>query len=249
MNLTNNIITDERKKKGDNERISEVIESANNELKYKYQIEKPNLSYMKNIKILKSSHNGKVKVFVCGGSNTVSEEFYDDAYNVGKTLAELNTAYGQGGITKRDTVMGETYWGYKENGGSSTNLFVKEAFMEDIQQEYSSVEGVYAVDSIIDLIKAQYLWSDVVVIMPGGTGTLMEILGYMEQNLDYKTMPKIILYNKKVGEIGFFDAIKSQIEFMNKSHFISRDVLESFDEVDNIEDLKNLIILEVKNMK
>ena len=198
---------------------------------------------------LKSSKNNKVKVFVCGGGNTVPKEFCNDAYSVGETLAGLNAAYGQGGLTERDTVMGETYWGYKDNGGKSANLFVRNVFKEDIEPEYDSIEGAYVVDSITDLIKAQYLWSDVVVIMPGGTGTLMEILGYMEQNLDYKEMPKIILYNKKIGEKGFFDSFKSQIEFMQEQHFISRDVLKNFEEVDNIEDLKKTITLEVNKIK
>jgi len=69
--------------------------------KNKEQNTKPDIANMKNIKTLKSSKNNKPKVFVCGGGNTVPKEFCEDAYMVGETLAGLNAAYGQGGLTER----------------------------------------------------------------------------------------------------------------------------------------------------
>ena len=52
-----------------------------------------------------------IKVFVCGGGNPVSEFYYNEAYNLGKGLAKIGTAYGQGGLIDRHTIMGESYYG------------------------------------------------------------------------------------------------------------------------------------------
>ena len=132
---------------------------------------------MGGIKRLKKCKTNKTKVFICGGGNSVAKTFCDDAYQVGKLLAELDTAYAQGGQTERNTIMGENYFGYKENGGKSATIFVRDSYKEDLEPEYKALDGAYIVDTLSDLIKAQYLWADVVVIMPGGAGTCMEILG------------------------------------------------------------------------
>lgn len=135
---------------------------------------KPSLSKLSGIRLMKigyedANEKNKAKVFLCGGGNEVSDIYYNEAYNVGKLLASLNVAYGQGGLTDRNTIMGESYWGYKDAGGNSAYLFVREAFKNDVNSEFNSegIKRIYCVDSIGELLKAQYLWSDISVIMPG----------------------------------------------------------------------------------
>lgn len=202
----------------------------------------------KEFTILKKSETDKIKVFVSGGGGFVSKDFYKDAYEVGRLLAKLNTAYGQGGQTDKKTIMGESYFGYKENGGSSVVVFAREEHQDDMKSEFDNYEGAYLVDGVSGLVKIQYFWSDITVFMPGGTGTLTELICYMEQCLDYPFSPKIILYNKDLGSTKFFDSFKEQIEIMVKNNFISRNVYESFVEVNDLKSLKKEIKLAVKEL-
>lgn len=179
-------------------------------------------------RMIKYCDEDKPRVFVCGGGSPVSEEFYIEAYELGRTLAHLDTAYLQGGLSDRRTMMGESYHGYIDAGGDSAYFLSRKFGTEDIMKDVDHLKGVYEVEDIGNLIKAQYMWSDVVVIMPGGTGTLIELLGYIEQNYDYPDdKPKIIIYNKKVNDRGFFDDLFSQINRSRELGFVSSPVIEN----------------------
>jgi predicted Rossmann-fold nucleotide-binding protein len=203
------------------------------------------------LKVLKKNDDTEVKVFVCGGGSNINEMFYKDAYQVGKKLAELGTGFANGGYTERGTNMGESYFGYKENGGNHSSLVVRKVFNEDIKSEYDSIKQAAEVDDIAELIKAQYLMSDIVVILPGGTGTLIELLGYIELPLDYANeRPKTILFNKKIDEKnGFFDLIKKQIELMRRCGFVSKNPFKEFKEVSTIDELLITLEEEVKRIE
>lgn len=166
-----------------------------------------------------------IKVFVCGGGNPVSEFYYNEAYNLGKGLAKIGTAYGQGGLIDRHTIMGESYYGYKENSGKEIKFILREKFKDDITPKTESGESLHIVQDITELVREQFMWADVIVIMPGGTGTIEELFGHCELQLDYENHPKIILYNQKLQgkQAHFFDATLSQIHTSIKEDFIGKD--------------------------
>lgn len=202
-------------------------------------------------KMMKYSKEDSIKVFVCGGASTVSEDFYKDAYGVGKILADLDVAYLQGGLSDRQTMMGESYHGYVDNGGDKAYFISRKFGTEDILKDFDHLKGVFEVDDIGMLIKAQYMWSDIVVIMPGGTGTLIEMLGYIEQKYDYpNNQPTIILYNKKVDENGFFDDIFNQINKSRQLGFVSSPVIENnFIIVSDFNELNTVLSSQIADKK
>ena len=135
--------------------------------------------------ILKNSMpENKVKVFVCGGGSPVDEQYYSDAYKIGQLLANLGTAYVQGGLSDRKTMMGESYHGYINAGGDSAYFIARKFGTKDILKDFANLKGVVEVPDISMLLKAQYIWSDIVVVTPGGTGSLIELLGYIELNYE-----------------------------------------------------------------
>lgn len=197
----------------------------------------------------------KTRVFVCGGGSIVASEYANDAYFVGKMLANTNVAYGQGGEIARNTIMGESWKGYFENGGDSAYFFVREEGAPNLDSAMPLLKGCSYVNDISSLMKAQYFWSDIVIIMPGGTGTFIELLGYIELGYDYeKQKPKVILYNKEL-ENGkhFFDGLLDQINIEKSIGFISSDVISNtFTVVNNLEDLEkeyNELLKEKKNVR
>ena len=170
------------------------------------------LNKLVNGRIFKFSNETKIKVFVCGGSSPVSKDYYIDAYNIGNIIAKYGVAYIQGGVSDRKTMMGESYHGYIKSGGNRPYFITRKFGTEDILKDLDNLQGAFEVDDIAQLIKNQYLWSDIVIITPGGTGTLIELLGYIEQNYDYPNkMPIVIIYNKKIENNGYFDNFFKQI--------------------------------------
>ena len=192
-------------------------------------------------KVEKYSEEIKPRVFVCGGGRVISEDFSKDAYNVGKMLANSNVAYGQGGETTRSTIMGESWYGYKDNGGDSSYFFVREVGAPELGVAKQNAKGFTYVNDISSLIKAQFLWSDIVIIMPGGTGTFIELLGYIELGYDYEDKkPKVIIYNKELEKgIHFYDKLLEQIHIEQEKGFIGSDVIsDTFTIANDFEELE-----------
>lgn len=202
-------------------------------------------------KMMKYNNEEGIKVFVCGGGSIVSEDFYKEAYGIGKTLADLDVAYIQGGLSDRQTMMGESYHGYIDNGGNKAYFISRKFGTEDILKDFNNLKGVFEVEDIGMLIKAQYIWSDIVVIMPGGTGTLIELLGYIEQKYDYPdNQPTIILYNKKTNGTGFFDDIINQINKSRQLGFVSSPVIEdNFIIVSDFNELNTVLSSQIADKK
>lgn len=166
-----------------------------------------------------------LNVFVCGGGNVVNKFYYKEAYELGKGLAKIGTAYGQGGLIDRHTIMGESYWGYKENNGKETHFFIREAFKDDLTPKKEKGESIEVVQDIAGLVREQFIWADVIVVMPGGTGTIEELFGHSELQLDYEKHPKIIIYNPQLlgKQTHFFDGTLSQIQTSIEQGFIGND--------------------------
>lgn len=202
------------------------------------------LSSLVSGKTMKYSVENGTKVFVCGGGSPVSEDFYSDAYNVGKFLADSGVAYLQGGVSNRKTIMGECYHGYIDNGGDKAYFITRKFGTDDILNDFDNLKGVFEVDDIGLLLKAQFMWSDIVIIMPGGTGTLIELLGYVEQKYDYPEFnPRVVIYNKQTDGQGFFDDFFRQINKSKSMCFVSSPVIENtFIVVNDLDELKNIFI-------
>ena len=205
-------------------------------------------------KIVKYNTENKTRVFVCGGGREVSSEFSKDAYQVGKMLADTHVAYGQGGEIASNTIMGESWRGYHENGGDSSYFFVREVGAPNLEKAIPYLNGLIYVSDILSLIKVQFTWSDIVIIMPGGTGTLIELLGYIEFGYDCEDKkPKIVIYNKMLEDgKRFFDDLFEQFNIERKANFIGSDIInETFVVVDNITDLEKeyMALLEERQMK
>jgi predicted Rossmann-fold nucleotide-binding protein len=200
---------------------------------------------------LKSNIEDKKKVFVCGGASQVREDYYKDAYNLGVILAQNNLAYVQGGVSTPETIMGESYRGYKDAGGDSAYFITRKFDNIDSINEINNLKGAFEVDDIGSLIKSQFLWSDISVIMPGGTGTLMELLGYIEYQYDYPgKKPVVIIYNKQVNNKGIFDNFINQFKELVNEGFISKNRFEeTFIVVNTFEELEKTILEHIESKR
>ena len=111
-----------------------------------------------------------------------------------------------------------------------------------IEEYKSSMESLTDVSceiepSSFDRLKAFYNDADVFVFMPGGSGTLGEIFGVVEEAKNNLQDKKIILYNFE----GFYNSLLSFIDDCKEKKFISEKDLMNLKIVNDFEELKNLI--------
>lgn len=188
------------------------------------------------LKKIKYKESDALKVFVAGGSLEVAARYYKDAYEVGFLLGELKLTYGQGGNFTKKTIMGESFYGYLDGKGENTTVIVDRAYYDDTLKERT--DTLYVVDSSFDLTKSEYLWSDIILILPGGHGTLNEITSLIERKRTDEKGPMIIIYNKD----GIYDGYFTMIENMTKENFIKKGAITSkYTVVKNIEELKKIM--------
>jgi len=85
--------------------------------------------------------------------------------------------------------------------------------------------------------KKLYFRADVIVILPGGIGTLAEFASAVEEFRTSGGNKKVILFNYD----GFYDGIIKWLKDNIKTGFIKEDLFDCFNIVTNIDELKNII--------
>jgi predicted Rossmann-fold nucleotide-binding protein len=177
------------------------------------------------------------KVFVACGSRTTSNKIYlDIAKSIGAFLAQHNYTYGQGGYVERNTLMGESYFEYLKNGGNNVVFIIKEKYKSDIEGcKYSDV--IYA-DNSNDMVEKIKNWADFEIFLPGGNGTLHEIISALEsKDLSYSNT-KLILLNIN----SYYNDLLKQYKKMETENLLRKNFLEDLIYiVDNLEDLFSII--------
>lgn len=185
------------------------------------------------------------KVFVCsGGREGIPEDFLSDARRVGEVIATSNAAYGNGGENNEKTLMGASYKSYINNAGAAAYFIERTVGAPNLTNEIPYLKGYYMVDDIGELTKEQFINFDIIVILPGGSGTLDELISQPEYGYDYENCKpkKVILYNKQIDGEGFFDGILHQFETCKKVNAITNDFTsKNFTIANNIDELLTLI--------
>ena len=144
-----------------------------------------------------SSRLGSVCVY-CGSSDAVDPAFLTDAYAIGGSFAKagLKLVYGGGGVG----LMGATARGAHAAGGAV--LGVIPDFLRGREQPFDDVETV-VVGSMHERKMIMFERSDAFVVLPGGIGTLEEIIELLSwRRLDLHQKP-IVFYNPG----GFWDPL------------------------------------------
>lgn len=144
-----------------------------------------------------SSRLGSVCVY-CGSSDTVDPAYLTAAYEIGGDFARagIKLVYGGGGVG----LMGAAARGAHEGGGKV--LGVIPAFLRGREQPFDDVETVI-VTSMHERKMMMFERSDAFVVLPGGIGTLEEIIELLSwRRLDLHRKP-IVFHNPG----GFWDPL------------------------------------------
>ncbi|MGR4865903.1 LOG family protein [Caulobacter sp. LARHSG274] len=134
----------------------------------------------------------------CGSSNAADPAFLEAAFEIGAAFAGagLKLVYGGGGVG----LMGATARGAHQAGGRVLGIIPD--FLRGREQPFDDVETVI-VASMHERKMLMFERSDAFVVLPGGIGTLEEIIELLSwRRLDLHRKP-IIFHNPR----GFWDPL------------------------------------------
>ena len=164
---------------------------------------------------MKRETRGNVCVF-CASSANINERYLEDARELGCRLAEGGWRCVNGGGAVG--LMGAVTDGTLDAGGEVTGVIPK--FMVDNGWCYDRLEDVIIT---ADMHQRKHMMSemaDAVIALPGGVGTLEELLETLTwRQLGLVKVPVIIL-----NTLGYYDALLAMLQhaigqgFMKESH-------------------------------
>jgi uncharacterized protein (TIGR00730 family) len=164
----------------------------------------------------------------CGSSDQANPQFLIDAAALGRRLAEAGLAlvYGGGGVG----LMGACARAAHQAGGQVLGvipdfLLTRERVLEEI--ETIVVSSMHARKQIM------FERSDAFVVLPGGIGTLEEVVELLSwRRLGLHAKP-VVFYNPK----GFWEPLFSLFGHTVEAHLTPADFLDCWTSVEAIEDI------------
>lgn len=143
----------------------------------------------------------------CGSSNDADPSYIAAAFAIGESFAKagLKLVYGGGGVG----LMGATARGAHAAGGAVLGIIP--TFLRGREQPFDDVETVI-VDTMHERKMMMFERSDAFVVLPGGIGTLEEIVELLSwRRLDLHQKP-IVFHNPGGFWNPLFDLIRHTID-------------------------------------
>lgn len=168
----------------------------------------------------------------CSSSSKIEKKYFDSTKELAKELIKENVevVYGGGG----GGLMGHLADVIIDNGGKITGISPR--FMQDIEWTHKRLEKLELVDTMHER-KSKFLENiDAVIALPGGCGTLDELIEAITLKRLGIFLKPIVIINSQ----GFFNPLIQMLErcvdqnFMDKRHLKMWNVV---DETNNIVDI------------
>lgn len=172
----------------------------------------------------------KVCVY-CASSSKVNSQYVETARKLGKILAEnkLELVYGGGSVG----LMGVLADSVLENGGRVTGVIPR--FMVEVEWQHNGLTELVLTETMHERKEKMAELADAVVALPGGCGTMEELLEMITwKQLGIHTQPIVI-----VNVNGYYNHLLAQFQqaadelFMRPQHLDMWSVVTDADEVLN----------------
>ncbi|MCF8505625.1 MAG: TIGR00730 family Rossman fold protein [Caulobacter sp.] len=164
----------------------------------------------------------------CGSSNDADPAFLSSAYAVGAEIAKagLTFVYGGGGVG----LMGASARGAHDAGGQVLGIIPD--FLQGREQPFDDVETI-VVTSMHERKMMMFDRSDAFVVLPGGIGTLEEVVELLSwQRLGLHACP-VVFYNPR----GFWDPLFELLLHTIREKLSPPEFANSWRSVDTVEAL------------
>lgn len=170
----------------------------------------------------------------CGSGKGTNPSYSQAARTLGKSMAEagIGLVYGGGGLG----LMGEVARCVLENSGHVTGIIPK--FLSDKEMAMLEVQNLIVTNNMHERKQLMFDRSDAFIALPGGVGTLEELVEQLTwAQLGHHTKP-IVLANID----GFWDPFISLIDHMRDQAFIRSGLEVQFSIAGRAEDIVPAII-------
>jgi hypothetical protein len=165
----------------------------------------------------------------CASSKSCSPRYHEAAARLGRALALASrvVVYGGGG----DGSMGALASAALSAGGNV--IGIQPRFMKELEWTHTGLTELHIVESMQDRKQLMLSSADAVVALPGGTGTLDEVLDALTHKRLGQFFGPVVFVNQE----GFFDPCLLQLErciderFMDSRHGQMWSVVRDVDEV------------------
>lgn len=154
----------------------------------------------------------KVLVF-CASSESCNPRYHETGALLGEVLARAGMAvvYGGGALG----TMGRLSKGAMSAGGRVQGI--QPRFMNELGWAQEGLHDLELVEDMQERMRRMLAAADAIVALPGGSGTLEELL----DALTAKRLGEIVVPIIVVNEAGFFDPLLAQLERCIDEHFMA----------------------------
>lgn len=172
-------------------------------------------------------------VVYCASSNNVENKFLEAAEFLGESLAKrgINIIYGGGKIG----LMGRLAKGATKAGGQIIGIIPE--FMIPLELGNNEITELIVVDSIHQRQSLMIEKSQIAIVLPGGSGTMLEFLEIISWKRLGLAINEVVLINL----FGYYDEL---IQMLNKSieyGFMSPEYINLWKTVPNVEGALEII--------
>ena len=175
----------------------------------------------------------KVCVY-CASSNQCDKVYRDAAFQVGRLLAQNNISIVYGGSSTGS--MGALADGAIKHGGRITGILPE--FLNTIERAHTGLDDLIVVNDLHERKRMMIEGVDGVVSLPGGIGTLEELLEAMTwKRLGLHPLP-IVLVNTN----NYFEPLIQLIDKAISERFLNQDQRNIFDTVKYPEELISALL-------
>ncbi len=167
--------------------------------------------------------------FFCASSENIEQKYKDSAKQIGEKVAKAQHTIITGGsnIGLMKTLVKTAI----ENGGKTIGIIPK--FFEDKGLACFDNSKLIIVDDMFQRKQKLFELSDAFVILPGGYGTLDELLEII-------TLKQIGIYDKPIiiyNQNGYYDELLAMFDKIHSEKFSSSENLNVFTVVSKVDDI------------
>ncbi|MCZ6598768.1 MAG: TIGR00730 family Rossman fold protein [Planctomycetota bacterium] len=165
----------------------------------------------------------------CASSSQADAEYLDSARRLGSLLAErgIEIVYGGGAVG----LMGALADGALASGGKVVGVLPQ--FMVDLEWGHTGITKLHVVDDLHTRKRMMIRGADAVIALPGGSGTLEELL----EAITWKRLGLIVAPIVIVSVRGFYASLVDLLEHCIRENFMRSQHAEMWSVVDSIEDV------------
>lgn len=169
----------------------------------------------------------------CASSSKINEEYMDTAQKLGELLAEkeMELIYGGGSVG----LMGVLADSVLNNGGVVRGLIPK--FMVEVEWQHNGLTELILTETMHERKEQMAEMADAIVALPGGVGTLEELLEIITwKQLGIHNKPIIIVNTR-----GYYDALIAMFDRAAEEMFIRPQHLNMWSVVNSAEEVFDAI--------